>query len=226
MLGAVRLPPHDRLGPASWPPISVDRQRPKTLHLALLHPATCRTPRCRPPRRRPPRCRPPTRRPPAAHHLPPAPAPTCPLTPCPFALVAPPPPPSAPLAGVAHALERRYLRKVFFGFSRDAGGKDLLEEVGVWGRVGVSGCWRTRAEHVSRWARLERGRTWYPRGKAAGGRVRACWVLHCSLQLLTLTLCSTSSPFRTTRRATCTWRRVAVAAARSSQPRTPCPRPG
>ncbi|PSC71156.1 homologous pairing [Micractinium conductrix] len=30
--------------------------------------------------------------------------------------------------GVAHALERRYLRKVFFGFSRDAGGKDLLEE--------------------------------------------------------------------------------------------------
>ncbi|KAL4458685.1 hypothetical protein ABPG75_013550 [Micractinium tetrahymenae] len=30
--------------------------------------------------------------------------------------------------GVAHALERRYLRKVFFGFSRDAAGKDLLEE--------------------------------------------------------------------------------------------------
>jgi hypothetical protein len=30
---------------------------------------------------------------------------------------------------VADALERHYLRKVFFGFSRDREGKDLLEEV-------------------------------------------------------------------------------------------------
>ena len=35
-------------------------------------------------------------------------------------------------AGVADALARRYLRKVFFGFSRDQEGKDLLEEVGAW----------------------------------------------------------------------------------------------
>lgn len=41
--------------------------------------------------------------------------------------------------GVAHALERRYLRKVFFGFSRDAAGKDLLEEVGAAGL-----CWGMR----------------------------------------------------------------------------------
>lgn len=35
------------------------------------------------------------------------------------------------------ALERRYLKKLFFGFSRDAEGKDLLEEVGAgWPAVG------------------------------------------------------------------------------------------
>lgn len=39
---------------------------------------------------------------------------------------------------MAHALERRYLRKVFFGFSRDAAGKDLLEEVGA---ARFAGCW-------------------------------------------------------------------------------------
>lgn len=38
-----------------------------------------------------------------------------------------------PLAGVADALERRYLRKLFFGFSRDQTGKDLLEEVRCMG---------------------------------------------------------------------------------------------
>lgn len=44
---------------------------------------------------------------------------------CPSCLL---PPPAFP-AGVADALERHYLRKVFFGFSRDREGKDLLEEV-------------------------------------------------------------------------------------------------
>ena len=52
---------------------------------------------------------------------------------------APLPFPGLALSGVAHALERRYLRKVFFGFSRDAAGKDLLEEVGA---VRSAGCWQ------------------------------------------------------------------------------------
>jgi hypothetical protein len=48
------------------------------------------------------------------------------------------------VAGVGDALERRYLRKVFFGFSRDREGKDLLEEVGAGCWVlaqGFAGCW-------------------------------------------------------------------------------------
>lgn len=48
------------------------------------------------------------------------------------------------VAGVGDALERRYLRKVFFGFSRDREGKDLLEEVGAGCWVlaqGLAGCW-------------------------------------------------------------------------------------
>ena len=63
---------------------------------------------------------------------------------------APPLPPPSPVpAGVADALERRYLRKVFFGFSRDREGKDLLEEVrGVrnvnWWVLGC-GCCQCRA---------------------------------------------------------------------------------
>ena len=32
-------------------------------------------------------------------------------------------------AGVYDALDKKYLRKVFFGFSRDKEGKELLEEV-------------------------------------------------------------------------------------------------
>ena len=66
----------------------------------------------------------------------------CLLTPCPRR--------RRLLAGVADALARRYLRKVFFGFSRDKEGKDLLEEVrlgaGYW--LGAReefcccGCWR------------------------------------------------------------------------------------
>jgi hypothetical protein len=38
---------------------------------------------------------------------------------------------------VADALERRYLRKVFFGLSSDREGKDLLEEVRPGGVVGL-----------------------------------------------------------------------------------------
>ena len=52
---------------------------------------------------------------------------------CPSCLL---PPPSFP-AGVADALERRYLRKVFFGLSSDREGKDLLEEVRHGGVVGL-----------------------------------------------------------------------------------------
>ncbi len=83
----------------------------------------------------------PTRRPPAAHCCPPAHHPPRPTARCP-ADAAPPPPAWAlpplprPLTGVADALERRYLKKMFFGISRDAEGKDLLEEVGCWAGCG------------------------------------------------------------------------------------------
>ena len=47
--------------------------------------------------------------------------------------------PPAPQGGVVDALTRRYLRRLFFGISRDPEGKDLLEEVGAgvgWGGGG------------------------------------------------------------------------------------------
>ena len=44
--------------------------------------------------------------------------------------------PPAPQGGVVDALTRRYLRRLFFGISRDPEGKDLLEEVGAGGGAG------------------------------------------------------------------------------------------
>jgi len=41
-----------------------------------------------------------------------------------------------PLTGVADALVRRYLKRMSFGISGDAEGKDLLEEVGCWAGCG------------------------------------------------------------------------------------------
>lgn len=91
---------------------------------------------------------------PAVAHLPPTHRPPCPLSPTTHLA----PPLSVPLTplllppvawalpclhstGVTDALERHYLKKLFFGISRDAEGKDLLEEVGA-GKAGWlgSGC--------------------------------------------------------------------------------------
>ena len=61
------------------------------------------------------------------HPTPPHPTPPHPL-PC-AALTAAPRWCWHTTAGICDALEKQYLRKVYFGFSRDREGKDLLEEV-------------------------------------------------------------------------------------------------